>query len=217
MRRECRLFKREQDRGNEKSDARHTTVTTSGGNEVIILYGDGFVNFSSQETYWIVDSSASFHVTSRRDFFTSYTNEDFGNVRMRNYKLSKIVGRGDISLETNTSCHLVLKDVRHVLDMLLNLISTILLDDEGFTNVFAEGKWKLSKNSLVLARGKKENTLYMTHAKVNNGYVNALAEDSIKLWHKWLGHMSEKGLQILAKKEALTGMKKGMPLVGTKN
>ncbi|CAL9011600.1 unnamed protein product [Prunus brigantina] len=165
-----------------------------------------------QDTCWIVDFGASFHVTSRRDFFTSYTNGDFGNVRMGNDKLSKIVGRRDISLETNTSCHLVLKDMRHVPDMRLNLISTGLLDDEGYTNVFVEGKWKLSKNSLVLARGKKENTLYMTHAKVSNGYVNALAEDSIELWHKRLGHMSEKGLQILAKREALTGMKKGMPL-----
>ncbi|BBG99422.1 hypothetical protein Prudu_009111 [Prunus dulcis] len=95
------------------------------------------------------------------------------------------------------SCHLVLKDARLVLDMRLNLISTGLLDDEGYINVFAEGKWKLSKNFLVLARGKKENTLYMTHAKVSNGY---------------LGHTSKKGLQILAKREALTGMKKGMPL-----
>ncbi|KAI5315217.1 hypothetical protein L3X38_044393 [Prunus dulcis] len=151
MKRECRLFKREQDRGNENSDARHTTATTFDGNEVIILCGDGFVNLSSQDTCWIVDSGASFHVTSRRDFFTSYTNGDFGNVRMGNDKLSKIVGRGDISLETNTSCHLVLKDVRHVPDMRLNLISTGLLDDEGYTNVFVEGKWKLSKNSLVLA------------------------------------------------------------------
>ncbi|KAI5338837.1 hypothetical protein L3X38_018109 [Prunus dulcis] len=210
--RACRLFKREQDRGNKKSDARQTTATTSGGNEVVILCGDDFVNFSSQDTCWIVDSGVSFHVTSRRDFFTSYTNGDFGNVRMGNDKLSKIVGRGDISLETNTSSHLFLKDVRHVLDMRLSLISTGLLDDEGYTNVFAKGKWKLSKNSLVLARGKKENTLYMTHTKVSNGYVNALAEHSIELWHKRLGHMSEKGPQILAKREELTGMKKGMPL-----
>ncbi|CAL8112546.1 unnamed protein product [Prunus armeniaca] len=76
--------------------------------------------------------------------------------------------------------------------MRLNMISTGLLDDEGYINVFAKGKWKLSKNSLVLARGKKENTIYMTHAKVSNGYVNVLAEDSIELWRKQLGHMSEK-------------------------
>ncbi|KAI5312739.1 hypothetical protein L3X38_041913 [Prunus dulcis] len=101
MKRECRLFKREQDR---------------------------------------VDFGASFNVTSWRDFFTSYTNGDFGNVRMGNDKLSKIVGSGDISLETDTSCHLILKDVTHVPDMRLNLISTVLLDDEGYSNVFAEGK-----------------------------------------------------------------------------
>ncbi|CAL2239532.1 unnamed protein product [Prunus armeniaca] len=76
--------------------------------------------------------------------------------------------------------------------MRLNMISTGLLDYEGYINVFAKRKWKLSKNSLVLARGKKENTIYMTHAKVSNGYVNVLAEDSIELWHKQLGHMSEK-------------------------
>ncbi|CAL9005488.1 unnamed protein product [Prunus brigantina] len=79
-------------------------------------------------------------------------------------------------------------------EMRLNMISIGLLDDEGYINVFAEGKWKLSKNSFVLARGKKENTLYMTHAKVSNGYVNVLTEDSIELWRKRLGHMSEKWL-----------------------
>ncbi|KAI5345013.1 hypothetical protein L3X38_012890 [Prunus dulcis] len=81
MKRECMLFKRERDRGNEKSDTRHTTATTSGGNEVNILCSDGFVNFSSQDTCWIVDSGVSFRVTSQRDFFTSYTNGDFGNMR----------------------------------------------------------------------------------------------------------------------------------------
>lgn len=83
---------------------------------------------------------------------------------MGNDKLSKIMGRGDVSLETNTCCYLVLKDVRHVPYMRLNLISTeILDDDDGYTNVFGDGKWKLSINSLVVIRGKKENILYMTH------------------------------------------------------
>ncbi|CAL8087422.1 unnamed protein product [Prunus armeniaca] len=68
-----------------------------------------------------------------RDFFTYYTNGEFGNMRMGNDKLSKIM------------------DVRHIPNMRLNLISTRLLDEEGYTNVFAKGKWKLSKNSLVLA------------------------------------------------------------------
>ena len=43
---------------------------------------------------------------------------------MGNSGVSKIVGIGDIFLETNIENKLVLKDVRHVLDIHLNLIST---------------------------------------------------------------------------------------------
>ena len=166
----------------------------------------------SHETNWVIDSGASFHVTSRVDFFTSYTEGDYGCVRMGNEGLSKIIGMGNICLETNLGCKLLLKDVRHVPDIRLNLISTGRLDDEGYNNHFGDGKWKLTKGSLVMAKGKKTCTLYTMKGKICNGVVNALEGDSsIELWHKRLGHMSEKGLQILSKKEFLPGMK-GTPL-----
>ena len=48
----------------------------------------------------------------------------------------------------------------------------------------------------------------MIKAKVNNGCVNGLREDSlVELWHKRLGHMSEKGLQILSKRDILASLK----------
>ncbi|KAK0598112.1 hypothetical protein LWI29_031773 [Acer saccharum] len=122
---------------------------------------------------------------------------------MGNDHVSKIVGMGEICLEISTNCRLVLKNVRHVPDMRLNLISAGVLDDEGYKNEFYSGKWKLSKRSLVLARGKKESTLYSTQAKVSGRDVNTLSNNSsIELWHKRLGHMSEKGLQTLARREA---------------
>ena len=74
---------------------------------------------------------------------------------MGNSGVSKIVGIGDIFLQISTGNKLVLKDVRHVPDICLNLISTGRLDDEVFTNSFGERKWKLTKGSLVVARGKK--------------------------------------------------------------
>ncbi|TXG69536.1 hypothetical protein EZV62_004471 [Acer yangbiense] len=167
-----------------------------------------YVNITSQDTYWVIDSGASFHVTSRRDLFTSYTDDDYGQVRMGNDHVSKIVGMGEICLEISTNCRLVLKNVRHVPDMRLNLISAGVLDDEGYKNEFYSGKWKLSKRSLVLARGKKESTLYSTQAKVSGRDVNTLSNNSsIELWHKRLGHMSEKGLQTLARREVLIEVK----------
>ena len=74
---------------------------------------------------------------------------------MGNCGVSKIVGIRDIFLETSIGNKLVLKNVRHVPDIRLNLISTSRLDDEGFTNSFGESKWKFTKGSLVKIRGKK--------------------------------------------------------------
>ena len=131
---------------------------------------------------------------------------------MGNSGVSKIVGIGDVCLETTIGNKLVLKDVRHVPDIRLNLISTGRLDDEGFTNSFGESKWKLTKGSLVVARGKKQNTLYVMEAKLHKGEINAAQRDvSIELWHMRLGHISEKGLQTLARKQFLPNLQ-GMPL-----
>ena len=161
---------------------------------------------------WVINSGASFHVTSRADFFTSYLQGEFGNVCMGNEDVSKIVGMGDICLETNIVCKLLLRDVRHVSDIRLNLISTGKLDDEGYNNNFSDGKWKLSKGSLVVAKGNKTCSLYTMQAKICKGVVNTLENDSsTDLWHRRLGHMSEKGLQVLSKKELLAGIK-GTPL-----
>ena len=93
----------------------------------MIVIDDGWVILTTQDSNWVIDSSASFHVTSHSDFFTSYRTD-----RMGNSGVSKIVGIGDIFLETSIGNQLVFKDVRHVPNILLNLISTRKLDDEGF-------------------------------------------------------------------------------------
>ena len=98
-------------------------------------------------------------------------------------------------VETNTGYTLALKDVRHVPDMHLNMISTHILDKEGYGNYFGDGKWRRSKGLLVLAGGKICCTLYKTQVKVCKDVVSATQENSTpNLWHRRLAHMSEKGL-----------------------
>ena len=139
----------------------------------MIVTDDSCVSLATQDSNCVIDSGASFHVTSHSDFFTSYKNSDFGNVRMGNSGVSKIVGIVDVFLETSIGNKLILKDVRHVPDIRLNLISISRLDDEGFTNSFGESKWKLTKGSLVVAKGKKQNTLYVMEAKLHKREINA--------------------------------------------
>ena len=88
----------------------------------------------------MIDSGASFHVTPHRDYFTSYANGNYGHVWLGNEGASKIVGIGDICLETSIGCKLLLKDVKHVPNIRFNLIFTSKLDDNGYTNQFGEGK-----------------------------------------------------------------------------
>ena len=91
---------------------------------------------------------------------------------MGNQVSSKIIGIGDITLITNTGCKLELKDVIHVPDMRLNLISARKLDDVGLFNHFGGGIWKLTKGSLIVARGKKEGFLYFMQGKLCKGELN---------------------------------------------
>ena len=113
----------------------------------------------------MIDTGASYHATPRREFFATYRSGNFGVVKMGNYGTADIIGMGDIHLKTNLGCKLVLKDVRHVVDLRLNLISVGRLDDEEYESRFHRGQWNLSKGSLVIASGKKCHTLYRLQAK----------------------------------------------------
>ena len=99
---------------------------------------------------------------------------------MGNSCVSKIVGIRDIFLETSIGNKLVIKDIRHVIDIHLNLISTSRLNDKEFTNFFGKSIWKLTKGSLVVARGKKQNTLYVMVAKLQKGEIN-VAQQNVRI------------------------------------
>ena len=100
------------------------------------MLDDKIINLAYQDQTWVVDSGASFHVTSRKDIFSSYVAGDFGVVQIGNDGASKIIGMRDVYLETNTGCELFLKNVRYVSNMRLNLISIRKLDDKEYESYF---------------------------------------------------------------------------------
>ena len=81
----------------------------------------------------MVDSGASYHLTPDQKCFSSYRVNNHDVVKMGNEGACRIVGIGDVCLITSTRCKLLLKDVRHVPEVRLNLISAGRLDDEGYT------------------------------------------------------------------------------------
>ncbi|GJY79662.1 hypothetical protein Tco_0485463 [Tanacetum coccineum] len=64
------------------------------------------VNLAHDDSSWILDSGATCHVATRKEYFSSYTPGDFDVVRMGNTGLSRIAGIGDICLKFDTGMEL---------------------------------------------------------------------------------------------------------------
>ena len=63
--------------------------------------------------------------------FSSYTTGDYDYVKMGNDGACQVVGIREVWLLTSTDCRIILKDMRHVLDIRLNLIFVGWLYDKG--------------------------------------------------------------------------------------
>uniref|UniRef100_A0A2N9J8U9 Integrase catalytic domain-containing protein n=1 Tax=Fagus sylvatica TaxID=28930 RepID=A0A2N9J8U9_FAGSY len=146
--------KQKEEINQKKADDHNTTAVSS--DEDVVLPTMSLQEGSSllRTKQWVIDSAASYHVTPRREFFTSYKAGNLGRVKMGNKSYADIVGIGDICVETNTGYTLKLKDVRHIPDMRLNLISVSVLDKEGYESHLGNGGWlTLSEKGLqILAK-----------------------------------------------------------------
>ena len=159
---------------------------------------------NSDAESWVVDSGASFHATANREVLLNYVAGDFGKVYLGNDQACSIVGRGDVQIAVNGSSW-CLKDVRHVPKLRRNLISVGQLAAAGFTSTFTGDLWKVSRDTKVMAEGKKVGSLYLTSQGIGTLAVADSKADS-SLWHCRLGHMSEKGMKVLQTNGKLPGL-----------
>ena len=176
MKRNYKAWKNKQkEETNRKKVDDYNTIAISSDEDVVVLSigEDECCHVADPYDEWVIDLAASYHVTPKRDFFTLYKVGNLGKVKMDNKSYTDIVGICDICVETNTKYTLKLKDVRHILDMCLNLIYVSVLDKKGYESHLGNGKWKLFKGSLVFARGKICCTLYKTQVKLCRDAVNA--------------------------------------------
>ena len=111
--------------------------------------------------YWVVDSGASCHATPHRKLFHDYVPSDFGHVLLGNDEPCKIVEMSNIRIKLNNGNEWVLKYVRHIPGMKINIISTGKLGDSGCFSTFGKTWWKNTKGELVIEKGDRIGTLYL--------------------------------------------------------
>ena len=80
---------------------------------------------------WLLNSASSFHATPKKEWFSSYIEEDGGLAHLGDDSGYYIIGVGDIKFKMCDGSEMLLKGVTHVPGLRRNLISLGLLHDEG--------------------------------------------------------------------------------------
>ena len=199
MKKDCRAPKKQRDGQQERNQ--EANVTGDVLQDALILSVD---NISES---WVVDSGASFYATPDRKHFLDYVQGDFGQVQLGDNRPCKIVGMGNVKIKQRNGNQWLLKEVKHVPDLSKNLISIGQLASEGCISIFTDKTWKVIKGSLVIAKGEKVGTLYLCTGNTDSFISLASTRVDTALWHHRLGHMSEKGMQILHKRNLLQYLK----------
>nr|GEY68495.1 retrovirus-related Pol polyprotein from transposon TNT 1-94 [Tanacetum cinerariifolium] len=157
----------------------------------------------------IMDSVASFHATYYKEELERFKLR-FDKVCLADDKTIDIAGVRDVILKTSFGTSWTLKDVRFIPGLKKRLISIGQLDKEGYHVGFGDKQWMVTKRSLVVARGNKRGSLYMVEVTSDGINTSIDGRGNTDLLHQRLGHMSEKGMKILASKGRIPNLQKAV-------
>ncbi|KAE8656252.1 Retrovirus-related Pol polyprotein from transposon TNT 1-94 [Hibiscus syriacus] len=167
---------------NKNSNPQDNTKNTSDDGDALCCEASTTVEGRKRfADIWLIDSGATYHMTSRREWFHHYELVSGGSVYSCNDYALEIVGVGTIKLKMYDGTIKVVRDVRHVKAL-------VVLKGE-----------KIAANLYML----KGETLLEAEASVASS-----SSDFAMLWHKKLGHMSEQGMKVLVEQKLLPGLTK---------
>ncbi|KAE8670544.1 hypothetical protein F3Y22_tig00112127pilonHSYRG00101 [Hibiscus syriacus] len=171
---------------NKNSNPQGNTANTSDDGDALCCEASTTVEGRKRFTdTWLIDSGATYHMTSRREWFHQYEPVSGGSVYSCNDHALKIIGVGTIKLKMYDGTIKVVRDVFRG--------ALVVLKGE-----------KITANLYML----KGETLLEAEA-----FVASCSSDSAMLWHQKLGHMSEQGMKVLVEQKLLPGLTKiSLPL-----
>ncbi|KAL6314158.1 hypothetical protein AAG906_011900 [Vitis piasezkii] len=160
--------------------------------------------------YWIMDSTCSYHMTPNKDWFNTYRSANSGSILMGNDASCEVTRIGNIRIKMFDGVIRTLCDVRHVPDLRKNLISLGTLDCNEFSYKSTSGVMTVSKGAMTMMKGQKlaGNIYKLLGTTIIGGVATAESEsDSTILGHMRLGHMGERGMMELHKRNMLKDIK----------
>ena len=127
---------------NDITNARTTTIISASASAASCPVPSRFVS-------WLIDSAEG-HMTANRSLFSFLKESDGGSVRAAGGELYPIVGTGDVIVSVNPTHSITLNDVLFVPGLHDNLISQVLLEDDGALFSSARGKMQIPYQNVTL-------------------------------------------------------------------
>ncbi|KAJ9565365.1 hypothetical protein OSB04_001331 [Centaurea solstitialis] len=170
-------------------------------------------NPDRNENLWHVDSGCSRHMTGNRSFLEDFTTFNGGYVTFGdNPRGGKVSGKGKV-----TGGKLTLEDVYYVDQLRYNLMSVSQVCDKKLFTLFSETECVILSpkfvvdESFVLLRTPRKDNVYCLDlngmpSKVVNCLFSKASMTESSLWHRRMGHMNIKTMNLLVKNQLVRGL-----------
>jgi hypothetical protein len=163
-----------------------------------------------QEDSWVAHSGPSFHVTPRRDWFSTYEKLDYPlTMTVGGGGQLKVVGKGRVLItfkngdETVTS---FLKEVLHVPEMDINLFSLTSTLDNGVGIKMTKNVLSIDGPDGVITGYRGRGDLFLLDVDTIRQERALTITTDVRVWHQRLGHIPLTKIKKMVQHHAVEGL-----------
>ncbi|KAG8492771.1 hypothetical protein CXB51_010255 [Gossypium anomalum] len=179
-----------------------------------VFSASSLVTTSKGKCSWLVGSGYSHHMAPDVNLFKELDRSFSSRIRIGNGSLIKDKGRGNVLISSSSGNKLI-TDVLYVPDIDQNLLSVGQLVEKGYSLFFRSGSCviedSLGQEVVIVPMADKCFMLDVSQLE-KRAYLSQ--SDSAGLWHKRLGHVNFRSLDLLHKLGLAEDMTKVEPLEG---
>lgn len=123
---------------------------------------------------WVLDSRCSYHMCLRNEYFEVLALKEGGGVRLGKNKSCKVQCMGIVHLKMFDGRKFLLRDVRYVFELKINLIFISMFDSLGYYTRIEHEVCKILHGALNTVKRSKMNGLYILDGSIVIGHASKL-------------------------------------------
>jgi len=158
---------------------------------------------------WYLDTGASSHMSSNKEFFTNLDESIAGNIVFGDNTKVLIKGKGDILIRTKNSIHHLISQVYYVPSLKSNILSLGQRLEISY-DIHMKNRSLTLKDmfqNLITKEYMARNRMFFLKVQVDHPKcLKTCVKDDSWIWHLRLAHLNFGGLKSLAQEKMVNGL-----------